>query len=504
MSDVTVGSHGPSIQRPAPFALPPPPRPPSASARALAAFRVAHTRPAGGRLLLGTAAIAVLGAGLVAGHRPGLGLAITGALVGVPAAVALARRRAWSSLLTAALAVALVAVVAVRDAPWVVACCLVVAAVAATTAASTARSATAVLLAPLTALLAIPRALRWAGRGSAAAVRRGGEGVLPVLRVAGITVGLLVVFGALLVSADAVLASVLPRPDLALLPGQLVVGALVLGVVLVLASLAVAPPRWAGWSPARRSAARRWEWLIPLLALDALLGAFVLAQLVALLGGDDYVLRTAGTTYAAYARQGFGQLLAATALTLGVVALWARRAPRERRGDRVLARAALGALCLATLGVVAAALGRMALYVQAYGLTELRILAAAAEVVLGVVLLLVMAAGVRWRGRWLPRAAVQVVAVATLALALANPDALIVRYNTQADEAPLDLLHLSSLSVDAVPAMAALPEPLRVCLLARQHPTVDAGWAGWNLSRSQAVAADDVTTSPTGCADVVR
>src|SRR5690606_36158784 len=95
--------------------------------------------------------------------------------------------------------------------------------------------------------------------------------------------------------------------------------------------------------------------------------AFVLVQVGALVGGHGYVRRTAGLSYAEYARQGFGQLLAATALTLVVVAVAARRAPRETSGDRSAVRAALGVLCLGTLGVVASALRRMALYVDAFG-----------------------------------------------------------------------------------------------------------------------------------------
>ena len=47
----------------------------------------------------------------------------------------------------------------------------------------------------------------------------------------------------------------------------------------------------------------------PLIALVALFAAFVALQLAALYGGHDYVLRTAGLTYAEYAREGFAQLL---------------------------------------------------------------------------------------------------------------------------------------------------------------------------------------------------
>lgn len=135
----------------------------------------------------------------------------------------------------------------------------------------------------------------------------------------------------------------------------------------------------------------------------------------------------------------------------------------------------------------------MSLYVTAYGLTELRLLATAGEIVMGVILLLVMAAGVRWRGGWLPLAAVRVIAAGLLALAIANPDALMVRDNTQAQEAPVDVWHLSGLSADAVPAVDALDEPLRSCLLAAQQPAADGSIWSWNLARERAARIDDVT-----------
>ena len=297
-----------------------------------------------------------------------------------------------------------------------------------------------------------------------------------------ITVGLLLVFGLLFTSADDVFAGYVPTVHARWLPAQLAVGAVVAVVAATFAQLALQPP---GWSDVRLSpapAARRGEWLLPVVALDVLVLAFVLVQVDTLVGG-----RIGDRTYAQYARQGFWQLVVATALTLVVVAVAARRAP-----DRATARLALGVLCVGTLGVVASALRRMDLYVDAYGLTRLRLLVVVAEVVLGVIVVLVVVAGVRWKGGWLPGAIVQVVAVAMLGLALVNPDAQILRHNTAAAATtPLDITYLQGLSSDAVPAMDQLPEPLRSCLLSEADtgPT----WGGpmaWNLGRSRAADVD--------------
>ena len=71
----------------------------------------------------------------------------------------------------------------------------------------------------------------------------------------------------------------------------------------------------------------------------------------------------------------------------------------------------------------------MHVYEQAYGFTRLRLLVAVFEGWLGVVVVLVLGAGVRLRGAWVPRAALLTGAVSLLALAAVNPDAWIARHN---------------------------------------------------------------------------
>ena len=266
------------------------------------------------------------------------------------------------------------------------------------------------MLAPLTWAAGTVRALPWVAKGveTLAGARRGQ--LLVALRSVGITVGLLLVFGLLFASADRVFARLMPRVEADLLPGQVVVGVLVAVVAAALAHLALAPPSWSDARLAPRPAAKRGEWLLPVLALDAMVLLFVTVQVGALLGGHRHVLETEGLTYAEYAREGFAQLVVVTALTLVVVAVAARRAPRETPRDRLVSRLALGALCVGTLGVVASALRRMDLYVDAFGLTRLRVFVTVTEIALAAVFVLLLVAGIRWRGGWLPRAVLQVVA----------------------------------------------------------------------------------------------
>jgi len=475
------------------------PRPPGPLALAVADFWRERRRVAPVVTLVICGVVGIAGAVLLVGHRLGLGAALVGLAVWAAAVPALVRRRAVGDLVTASLAVALVGMVAVRDAGWVVALCLATAAGVTAVAATSARSAPAVLLSGASWVAGAFRALPWVGRGvgNLAGTRRGQ--VFGALRSVAITVVLLTVFGLLFASADRVFASYLPHLDVDLLPGQVVVGLLVAVVVATLAHLALAPPGWSDLRPAPGRPARRGEWLLPVLALDAMVLAFVLVQVGGLVDGHENILETVGLTYAQYAREGFAQLVVATALTLAVVAVAARRAPRESERDRMISRAALGVLCVGTLGVVASALRRMDLYVEAFGMTRLRLFVVVVEVTLAAVLLLVMVAGVRWRGGWLPRAVVQVVGVAVLGLALANPDALIVRHNTTADlDIALDASYLQGLSADAVPAIDRLAEPLRSCVLEVIVVDPPEGLADWNLSRDQAdralTAGDPIDT----------
>lgn len=449
--------------------------------------------------LVGGAVAAVLGGGLLVGHRPGLGAALVALAAWLPAAVVLTRRRAWGDLTTATLALALLATVALRDAAWVVGIAAVTGLAAALAAVTGARRARSVLLAPAAALLGGLRLLPGAARFSRRAVGLRRAVVLRVLRSAALTLAVVVVFGALYASSDAVFAAYLPRPDLGRSPAYLVVGAVVGLAALAAAHLAVAPPVWP--EPGAVTRAGLGDWLAPVVALDLVVVGFIAVQVGGLVGGHAHVLATAGLTYAQYARAGFGQLVVATALTLVVVAVAARRAPRDTARERRLTGAGLGVLCVGTLGVVASALRRMTLYVDAFGLTRLRLLVLVAEVVLGAVLVLVLAAGVRWRGSWLPRATVHVVVVGVAALVLANPDALIVRVDAAA-QAPLDVAYLSGLSADAVPAAAAVDEPLRSCLLQRaaSDPPADGDWVAWNAGRA-AAARVLATAVPSGPGD---
>lgn len=451
-------------------------------------FWPSPTWPASVWSLAGALVAGVVAATLLPGHAAGLGVAVTAAVAGAAVVPTLRRARRWYDLAGVVAAVALVGVVALRDATWVVVLCALLAAAVATIALTGARSWVAIALSPGVGVLGALRTGPWAARGAVVAGGTRGKQATPLLRSAAVAVALLTVFGLLFASADAVFASLLPDLGLDLVPARVLTLVVVTGLVLVAMHVATTRPRWQVLSVPSGRPVRLVEWLVPVVALDALVVCFVAVQVGALLGGHRHVLATAGLSYAEYARQGFAQLVVVTALTLVVIAVAARYAPRARTTDRRASSAALAVLAVATLGVVVSALRRMDLYIDAFGLTRLRLVVAVFEVSLAVVLLLVLVAGVRWRGGWLPRAVTGTTVLAMLSFAVVNPDALIAernieRYRAGAD---IDMGYLRGLSADAAPAIDRLPEPLRSCLLTGTDSSPAGGIGGWNLGRERA------------------
>jgi hypothetical protein len=347
--------------------------------------------------------------------------------------------------------------------------------------------------------IAAIRALPWGWRASMVVRGRAQGNTLRTAAAAGIGLALLFIFGALLAGADAAFAKLVDGILPAINAGAVTRWVFSFGVVgigtLAACFLALAPPAFDSDEPSRRRTLRRIEWALPVGALVLLFTAFVAIQATVLFGGKEYVLRTANLTAADYAREGFGQLVAVTILTLAVLAVAARLASRETVEDRIWMRSLLGALAALTLVIVASALSRMWAYEQAYGFTEQRLLVSVFEIWLGVVFLLVMAAGIRLRGRatWLPTAILGAAVLALLGLAALNPDRYIAERDVDrfARTGWIDLYYLESLSADAVPALNQLPTGYRVCVLHEFDRELDESapheeWRHWNLGRAQA------------------
>ena len=392
------------------------------------------------------------------------------------------------------LAVALTAVGTVRAADWLAALCLMAAAAAAALAVArrSFRSLTMSLLAPVIAAM---RALPWVARGMRTGPRR-----LMRAGAAVLSAGLvLLVFVPLLASADAAFSQVVDAvtPEVAV---DSVVRWIFLFAFGTAASagaffLLVAPPPEPYGADPRPTRLRLLDWALPTGVLVAVLALFVGVQFVVLFGSDDYVLRTTGLTYAEYARSGFWQLLAVTALALGMLALGSRWAPARTPAERIAKRGLLAALALLTLVVVASAINRMWLYQQAYGFTVLRLLVLTCELWLGAGFLLALVAVLRLRPGGLSRPMVAVGMLALLGLAVLDAERFIAAHNVArwSETGKLDTSYLGHLSADAVPALIDLPPAVRDCIL------VDIGdglatpddWRSTNVAREAARAELD-------------
>ncbi|MEG9546793.1 MULTISPECIES: DUF4153 domain-containing protein [Streptomyces griseus group] len=439
----------------------------------------ARLRPAAPPLIRPAVLWSVLATAVLSALFLGDGIGVNLLIVAVPAALAAffaaraagRRLRPWTA--TWALGgLALLAIPALRDAGWPTFLAVASALALGSLALHGSRSWLGVLVGSLGLFDSVVPGIIWGVRGIRARADGSRARWGAALRTTAVALVLLVVFGTLFASADAafadLLGSLMPDASIGEGPWRIFLFALGLAGALAAAYAAAAPVRWDGLTVRPGKPRGRAEWALPLMVLNLLFAAFITLQLVVLLGGYEKVRAETGLDHAEYARQGFWQLLWATLLTLLVIALALRWAPRGGSRDRTLVRAVLGTLCALTLVVVASALRRMDLYVEEYGLTRLRISVAAMELWLGVVLILILAAGV-FGARFLPRAIAVSAAAGVLAFGLLSPDGLIAEQNVQRFEnstsTAIDIDYVKDLSADAVPALDRLPEPERSCAL---------------------------------------
>ncbi|MFC0098564.1 DUF4153 domain-containing protein [Micromonospora marina] len=389
-------------------------------------------------------------------------------------------------------ALALIAVPAFRNAWWLVTFCVLGALGCATLAIVGGRLVRSILFGLVATPFAALRGLPWVRRHITASPQEATVRKVTVSVVA--TIVVLVVFGSLLASADAAfsdaLGSLVPEINLGTVFGWLFL-AVVGGLIAVAALYTLAAPP--DMSTVDRAGERRLgllEWAPAIGALTLLFAGFVVVQFTTLFGGQRHVQRVAGLSYAEYARSGFWQLLFVTLLTVAVLGGVSRWARRERPAERILLRVLLGLISALSVVIVASALSRMWTYQKVYSFTGERIFVMAFEMLLGTVFLMIIAAGVKWRGRWIPGTTLALAVGMLLGLAVLNPEAYVARRNTLRYEqtGKIDAWYLRALSADATPALVKLPDPVRRCTLswiaddlAEPDP-----WYAWNLGRQRA------------------
>ncbi len=473
-----------------PVAPPPPARQTSTAEWLFGDMWPERDLPANAPMLFGAVGVGVLAGFILPFRDIGLALFLVLLAAGGVLFVASRRRKEHFTMVCAALCVALASITVIRDAEWIAVLCVLAGAVVCAVGLVGADSVRAFVLSVVAWPLSALRGMPWLGRTLRSLSGQGNK--LALVRTVALSVVAITIFALLFASADALFAewigALVPdfgSDDLAL---RLFITFAISGVVLAGAYLAQNPPEPSRVELAARPVANRFEWLAPVLVVDAVFAVFLVAQATVIFGGHDYLERTTGLTYAEYVHQGFGQLTVATALTLLVVWAASRKAPRETAEDRMWVRTSLGVLCALTLVVVASAIYRMDVYQDAYGFTSLRVLVDVFEGWLGILVIATIVGGLTLKAAWLPRFGLLSGVVLLLGLAAINPEGWVAKQNVERYETTgkIDWTYLRTLSDDAVPTLSKLPDDQVLCALRADRVKGNDDWLEWNLGRARA------------------
>lgn len=243
------------------------------------------------------------------------------------------------------------------------------------------------------------------------------------------------------------------------------------------------------------------KWLVEitvvLAVIDALFISFVVIQVRYFFGGHERVLTETGLTYASYARRGFFELAAVSATSLGMLLGMDWVVNGARGTGRRLFDVLFVLHIVLVLVVAASALHRMALYVDAYGLTVLRICVSAFVVWLIACFLWCGVTFVARRREWFPLGAFCAGVIGALALHSVNPEGLAMRVDLERmrDGKGFDAEYATTLGADAAPALAAAWKDLsgddrrvvRASLQSEYETLRASDWRSWTLSRERAM-----------------
>lgn len=321
---------------------------------------------------------------------------------------------------------------------------------------------------------------------------------------------LIIIFGALFASADAVFANAIENVFSAFsididfdgkLVAQIIFGA-ILGLLMssVLARLFVHrfDPKV---SPLEAIKNIHLELSIVLGSLNVLFLMFIAIQAVYLFGGADTVL-SGDLTYAEYGRSGFFELVAVSSIVfLLAYNLFRYVAHKEGRTNRTL----LFAL-IAQVGVVmVSALRRLGLYEDVFGFTELRFYSHSFIFFLAAIFGLLIWSLAKREEHWQLLSKIVIAGVGyLLVLNIVNPDAFIARQNLDRfrDTGKIDVAYINNLSQDALDTKLILRNEVN----AEDRESIERnlcnwlendferdydGWRAWNAAAENAATIID-------------
>jgi len=224
---------------------------------------------------------------------------------------------------------------------------------------------------------------------------------------------------------------------------------------------------------------------------------FVVIQIKYLFGGAEVIRATAGLNYAEYARSGFFQIMPVAALVVPVLLATHAMLSKENERDVQSYRALAIVILILVAMIMASAVQRMLLYTDAYGLTHDRLYAIVFMAWIGTILGLFAGITLFGNGRSFVLSVILSGFAFLGALNVMNPDGVIARVNLSRAESgkPLDAAYMSKLS-DAVPIildkLPVLERQVRCDLVRHTSRWVDDfefDWRTWNLGRHRMLSA---------------
>lgn len=302
-------------------------------------------------------------------------------------------------------------------------------------------------------------------RGLVQGLRRSGKlgrGMGSVLLGLCIAVPILLMVVPLLISADAAfdgLMSLLPSFDLQEALSTLVFGGLLFCLLFSRSTALVHSPE------ATASTQQKPRGLSPVTVITVLASvcavylAYLLSQLAYFIGGFSGLLPEQ-YTLAEYARRGFFEMAALCAINLGVIALCLGIVKKEGTAPLTV-RVLCLFVGLVTLFLVAAASAKMFLYIESYGLTQLRLLTQT------VMLFLAITTGAVCLWLFVPKLPyMKVIILAALIIGAvviwADVDSTVAGYNVDAYLSGrlqyIDVWHLGDLGTGAIPHIVRLKQ----------------------------------------------
>lgn len=263
-----------------------------------------------------------------------------------------------------------------------------------------------------------------------------------------ISIPLLLVIVGLLVSADAVFRDLFIRLFFGIRLPEKPVWLFVLLAAGILGSYGIIAYLADGTMNSVVSEKSRWEPVVGITFLSIITVVYLVFSIIQIsylfLGSFDL---PEGYTYAAYAREGFFQLLFVCMINLIIILICISRF----RENKIL-KGILTLFSSCTFIMIASSAMRMILYIENYQLTFLRILVLWALAVI-TVLLAGCIVTIYKNNFPLLQFVTVTVTIFYIIFSLAKPDYFIARYNLTYNREDVDLGYLALLSTDAIPAM---------------------------------------------------